>query len=349
MSIIEEDIKKIVSTDLPWGGLEGKAILITGANGFLPSYMVRVLDYLNKNKFHKKVKIICLVRNKKKAQKRFSEIKDKNLRFIIQDVSDSINITQKVDFIVHAASQASPKYYGEDPVGTLLPNIVGTYNLLELARRHKPKAFLFFSSGEVYGEIDDKHIPTKESDYGFVDPTNVRSCYSESKRMGETMGISYFHQYGVPFKIVRPFHTYGPGMDLNDGRVFADFVAKVLNEEDIVLNSNGSAKRAFCYLSDATIGFFTVLLTGKSGEAYNVGNQNGEISILELAKILVGFSKNKNNKIIFDCEKEQKGYIKSEISRNCPDISKIKTLNWSPDCSVRDGFKRTIASFKEEK
>ena len=110
------------------------------------------------------------------------------------------------------------------------------------------ESFLFLSSGEVYGAIDSVHIPTGEKEYGFIDPTDVRSCYGESKRMGETMCISYFHQFNIPSKIVRPFHTYGPGMQLDDGRVFADFVSDIVNGKDIVMKSDGSAIRAFCIL-----------------------------------------------------------------------------------------------------
>ena len=129
-------------------------------------------------------------------------------------------------------------------------------------------------------------MPTRETEYGYLDPATVRACYGESKRMGETLCVAYHAQYGVPAKIVRPFHTYGPGMDLSDGRVFADFVADLVARRDLVMKSDGRAQRAFCYLADATVGFFTVLLRGEAGAAYNVGNPDAEVSILELARTL---------------------------------------------------------------
>lgn len=345
-SIVQDDIKNIINNDLPWHEFEGKTILITGANGFLPAYMVETLLYLNDTGLRKKCKIIALVRNVVKAQIRFSKYQDReDFHLLVQDVCKPLNIRNNIDYIIHAASQASPKYYGLDPVGTLSANVIGTYNLLEVARKKKVKGFLFFSSGEVYGEVNSNQIPTKETDFGFIDPINVRSCYSESKRMGETMCISWFHQYGVPVKIVRPFHTYGPGMTLNDGRVFADFVSNIVERSDIVMKSDGSAIRAFCYLEDAIIGFYTVLLKGKCGEAYNVANSKGEISILNLANILANLMPGRKVNVIRCKNEENKGYLQSKISRNCPDITKVRLLGWEPKYSIEEGFKRTITSF----
>ena len=163
-----------------------------------------------------------MVRNRENFVKRFTHLlSDPNLTLLVQDVSAPIHLALPHHFIIHAASQASPKYYGVDPVGTLSANVLGTMHLLDLARHHPVISFLYFSSGEVYGETAS--VPTKESDYGYLDPTSVRSCYAESKRMGENMCVSYHKQYDVPAKIVRPFHTYGPGMKLDDGRVLRGF------------------------------------------------------------------------------------------------------------------------------
>lgn len=341
-SIVLEDMKFITNSDNPWNNLEGKTVLISGANGFLPSYMVKTILYLNKTLFEDKTYIIALVRNKNKGLKRFP-VKIEELTFEIQDICQPLKIDEHLDYIIHAASQASPKYYNLDPVGTLCPNVIGTYQLLEYARKIDLKKFLFFSSGEVYGET--KKIPTKEEDYGYVDPTAIRSCYAESKRMGENMCVSWFKQYGVPVNIVRPFHTYGPGMSLNDGRVFADFVSDIVNHQNIVMKSSGEARRAFCYLADAIAGFFTVLFKGQNGESYNVGNDKGEISIGDLAKKLVNLYPEYSLKVIKETRKDS-NYLESKITRNSPDISKIRSLGWEPYYSIEDGFKRTIESFK---
>ncbi|MEG4343159.1 NAD-dependent epimerase/dehydratase family protein [Microcoleus sp. A003_D6] len=344
--IIQEDLENILAANLPWNNLAGKTVLISGANGFLPAYIVEALLFLNEYTSQEKTKIIALVRNKKKFLNRFSMYQErKELNLIVQDVCSPILIDNKVDYIIHAASQASPKYYGKDPVGTLSANVIGTYNLLNLAKDNPVENFLFFSSGEVYGEVQSSQIPTKESDYGYVDPTKVRSCYAESKRMGETMCVSWCHQYGIPTKIVRPFHTYGPGMSLDDGRVYADFIANIVNNTDIVMKSDGSAIRAFCYLADAIQGFLTVLLKGEDGQAYNVGNDRGEASILDLANRLVSLFPEKRLKVVKQEVTQPPGYLRSNILRNCPDISKVRGLGWEPTTSVEEGFHRTIRSF----
>ena len=162
--------------------------------------------------------------------------------------------------------------------------------------------------------------------------------------MGETICVSYFAQYGIKAKIVRPFHTYGPGMALDDGRVYADFVANIIKDQNIILNSDGKAKRAFCYLTDATIGFLTVLVNGENGEAYNVGNPQEEYSILELANILVNLYPEKKIEVILN-KTINADYLKSTITRNSPNIDKLKKLNWNPTVTIEKGFKRTVSSF----
>ncbi len=344
--IVKEDLEYIISVKIPWDVLEGKNILISGANGFLPAYMIETILFLNDNRFKNKAKIFALARNKERVLARFSGYgRRKDITFIIQDVCTSLKISKKMDFIIHAASQASPKFYGVDPVGTILANTMGTANLLSLAARHKIQGFMFFSSGEVYGEVGADKMPIKEDFYGLVDPTLIRSCYAEGKRAGENMCVSWSHQYGVPVKIIRPFHTYGPGMRLDDGRVFADFVSDIVNGRDIIMKSDGSAVRAFCYLADAVVGFFTVLLNGENAQAYNVGNEQGEISIKDLAFMLVDLFPEKELKVKFDIQLQQEDYLKSIISRHCPDTVKLRSLGWQPRHSLKEGFKRTVGSF----
>jgi len=348
-SIIEQDLEFIINHPLNWATLEGKTVLITGANGFLPAYMVETLLFLNECKFSIPTKIICLVRSMDRAKQRFRFYSErKELKLIQTDINEPFDCKWPINFIIHAASQASPKYYGTDPVGTLLPNCIGTYNLLKFAQNNPVEGFLFFSSGEVYGEVDPTFIPIKEDYNGIVNSARVRSCYAESKRIGETMCVSWHHQFNVPATIVRPFHTYGPGMKLDDGRVFADFVSDIVNDNNIIMKSDGSAMRAFCYLADAIIGFFTILLKGKNGEAYNVGNPNGELSIKELADTLISLFPEKKLKVIEIHKPTDNHYLKSNITRNCPDISKIENLGWTPRFSVKEGFRRTIQSYKPE-
>jgi len=344
---IEEDLKLITNTDIQFNALEGKNILITGANGFLPAYIVETILFLNETKFKEQATIYALVRNKEKALLRFSNYKNrKDLVLIVQDVIEPINLDVKMNYIIHAASQASPKYFGEDPVGTINANVIGTYNLLEYAKTQNIDSFLFFSSGEVYGNMENLHVPVKEDMYGYINPTDVRSCYAEGKRAGETMCVSYNLQFGIQVKIIRLFHTYGPGMSLDDGRVFADFVSNIVKHQDILVTSDGSTIRTFCYLSDATIAFFTVLLKGENGQAYNVANPICTISISNLAKILVELFPERRLKVIIKDQPSTVTYLKSSISGFIPDITKIENLGWKPEVSLENGFSRTIRSFE---
>jgi UDP-glucuronate decarboxylase len=344
--IIQEDLATIVNASLPWEDLSGATILVTGAAGFLPAYMVKTLLFLNRSVLAKPARIIALVRNADRAQERFASYLDNgNLDIVVQNVSDPLTFHDSFDYVIHAASQASPVYYRTDPVGTLSANVLGTYHLLTAAQKYATRGFLFFSSGEVYGIVKNGTVPVAEHDGGFLDPTDVRSCYGESKRMGETMCVAWAQQFGVPTRIVRPFHTYGPGMRLDDGRVFADFVRDILKGGPIVLQSDGSARRSFCYLADATLGFFTALLKGQTGEAYNVANPDGECSIAELADRLAMVYRGEGVTVERHVRSDST-YIPSPIVSTVPNVDKLKALDWRISWTIEEGFRRTVDSYR---
>lgn len=342
--IVTSDLIAITTEyGISWDRLQDKNILITGASGFLAAYMVETLLYLNETK-KLNTKIFAMVRNRKKFEKRFPHaINRSDLICIEQDINEPFSFDFNPDYIIHAASQASPKYYSTDPIGTLSANTIGTATLLKLATLNKSEGFLFFSSAEVYGQTIS--VPTSEIDLGVLDPLSVRSCYAESKRMGENMCVSWHHQAGVPTKIVRPFHTYGPSMLLDDGRVYADFVENILNNRPITIKGDGLAQRAFCYIADAVAGFWMVLLSGTHGQAYNIGNPTGESSIKDLAHTLAGLYPEKNITVVSNSPRFDRSYLESPITRSCPDISKAIALGWSPKISIREGFKKTIESY----
>lgn len=344
--IIKEDLKNIILEKLPWYKFRNKTVLITGGNGFLASYIIKSL--LSADIYYKlKLKIICLIKSKTSKMTRLRYVKNsKNLMIVYHNFKNQLPKNFPCShFIIHAASQASPKYYHADPVGTILPNTMGTFHLLKYAVKCKSEKFLFFSSGEVYGVPVDKNKKINEDNYGYLDPTNFRSCYAESKRIGETMCVVYSKQFNLNINIVRPFHTYGPGLNLDDGRVFADFVADVVSKRKIIIKGDGSEKRCFCYISDATIGFLSILLNGVNGEAYNLGNPSCEISIKNLAKLISNLFPNRDIKIKFKSPSIKKNYVKSPVLRALPSIEKIKKLGWSPKTSLEEGFSKTINSF----
>jgi nucleoside-diphosphate-sugar epimerase len=230
-------------------------------------------------------------------------------------------------------------------VGTFEANVIGTQRMLEVAKKAGSQGFLFFSSGEVYGQPSDPSQLVNESSYGYLDPLNVRSCYAEGKRAGESLCAAWHAQHGVPTRIVRLSHTYGPGMDLNDGRVFADFVADIVAGRNIVLKGDGSARRPFCYLADATVAFFTILLNGASGEAYNVGSGQ-QTSVLELAEVLCRLFPERNCRVFRQERKAGDDYVPSPVQGFQFDLSKIKALGWKATTGIEEGFKRTVQSYQ---
>ncbi len=340
-----EDISQVLAADLPWGEFEGRTVLVAGANGFLPAAMVETLLTLALRGKAPRLRVIALARSREHALRRFGgHLGHPALAIRIADASQPIEIDEPVDMIVHAASQASPRFYGADPVGTALPNVLGTHHLLELARRKRATRLLYFSSSEIYG-VSEERGAIAESDFGALDPATIRACYAESKRMGETLCVAYGAQHGVDCVIARPFHTYGPGMRLDDGRVFADFVRDVVQGRDIVLNSDGSAERAFCYLADATQAFFTLLLKGEKGRAYNVGNSRAVVSIRDLATTLTGLYPERGLSATFAAPRD--GYIASSVARSAPDTTRLEELGWRPRTSVEAGFRRTIDIYSD--
>ncbi|HEY1090040.1 MAG TPA: NAD-dependent epimerase/dehydratase family protein, partial [Burkholderiaceae bacterium] len=242
-------------------------------------------------------------------------------------------------------SQASPRFYATDPVGTALPNAVGTLALLQaLQASPEPRGFLYVSSSEVYGAVPGE-AALGETAFGTLDPATLRACYAESKRMGETLCVAWQQQHGLPSFIVRPFHTYGPGLQADDGRVFADFAFNVLRGENIVMTSDGTARRAYCYASDAVAGFFTVLLKGEPGQAYNVANPAAEHSVMELAELLVGLYPERGLKVERRAPANA-NYLASTFSRLVPDVAKLTKLGWRAELDATSGFRRMIEAYQ---
>lgn len=341
--IIRQDLEDIYERDIPWQELRGSTVLVTGAYGMLASYVCYMLIYLNEER-HMGIHIVVWIRSEEKLRRCFGKYADVEYVTICTEPLDKeIHLGAEVDYIIHAASLASPQYYDVCPVDVLKPNVVGNYHLLELAVRKKVRGYLLFSTGDVYGVVKDKKL-IAESDWGAIDPLDIHSCYSESKRMAETMCYAYFHQYGVPVKLLRIWHTYAPTMDIErDPRVFASFVKNAVRGEDIVMNSDGSARRSFCYVADAVAGYFLVLLSGKAGEAYNVCNTKEYYSMKELAEMIVSLRQGMDLKVVTKKRDREEHYVENTaIGVGIPDDSKLRALGWEPKYSVLNGFKRVI-------
>lgn len=342
--IIKEDLKGIYARNYEWSVLKNSCILVTGAYGMLASYIVFFLIYLNEE-HGMNIRIICQGRNREKMVARFGEYMDKPyFSDAYFSLNEKIELSDRADYIFHAASLANPAYYESSPVEVEEPNALGTYFLLQYAKKCNLKSFLYFSSGDIYGKMSVQGLDITEDMCGSVDPLDAHSCYGESKRMGETWCVSFAREYGVPARIARIGHTYGPTMDVNaDPRVFAAFVKDVLAGRDIVMHSDGTARRPFCYIADAVAAFFLLLLRGKDGEAYNVCNTEQFVSIAELAEILVSLVPEKKLNVRKQKRESTENYLEASFNRaNKPVETKLKNLGWRCEYSIKAGFGQVL-------
>jgi UDP-glucuronate decarboxylase len=264
----------------------------------------------------------------------------------IGEIKDSAN----ADYIIHMASIASPTYYRKYPIETFNANVIGLKVLLELFAKRDISGFLFFSSSEVYGDPFPEFIPTDEEYRGNVATMGPRACYDEAKRCCETMCYLYAKQYKMPIAVVRPFNNYGPGMNINDKRVPADFCKAVLEGKDIEIFSDGSPTRTFCYITDAITGYIKAM-TKEGFDYFNIGNDNPEISIRDLADIFIKAGQDiygYDGKVKFTKPPEA-DYLVDNPNRRCPNIDKArKLLGYDPKVDIKEGVKRFIGFLKEK-
>jgi nucleoside-diphosphate-sugar epimerase len=349
--IIKEDIIALADIFVDYKKqIEGHTFLITGAGGLLGNYMVKFLQYMNDHVLEIPCKAILLdnfVTGYEKVIK-----SDANIKFIKHNVIEPFSTDADIDYIVHAAGIASPVYYTRYPIETLDVGIIGTRNMLDLAKEKDVKAFMFTSSSEVYGDPDPAHVPTKEGYKGNVSILGPRAVYDESKRIGETMCEAFFNVYDIPTKCVRPFNVYGPGIRPDDYRVLPNFIEHALRREALPVHGDGKNTRAYCYINDAIECIYRILLGENcEGESFNIGNPEQEISVKQLADIV----KEVVEKTLPSFEVEIKYtqpplavYTDSDPKRRCPDISKVVAFTgYSPKFPLKDGLKRTIEWYQE--
>jgi dTDP-glucose 4,6-dehydratase len=321
----------------------GTAWLVTGATGFVPAYLVRFLCWLNVQ-HGLGVRLKLWVRSRKKALQLFPWAEETSGWLGIEEVDwDRPDDWQPVecDYLVHAASPASPAACAADPQGVVQCNTTATQALLERAGRPRLKGFLFLSSSEVYGDTAGNEWPGEE-ETGVLDPASPRSLYPLAKRQGEALCHEADRSSGIPVRIARIFHTYGPGMDLQaDGRVFADFVGNAVRGEDILLKSDGSGRRAFCYIADTVSGLLRMLGHEEGALTCNVGNPGAVLSVSELADLLIGLVPEKKlKKVVMDTKSAQ-----SASSSVFPATDRLRSLGWVPMVPAAEGFARTIHSY----
>lgn len=340
-----KDLDYTASLPLEWSKLEDKSIMISGATGLIGSFLIDVLMYRNKNKLGRH-KVIALGRNEEKAKKRFGDYFEKDsFKFISCDINNLSEVEKLpvVDYVFHAASNTHPAAYATDAIGTITTNIIGTYNLLEFASKHKVERFLFASTVEVYGENQGDTDAFDESYCGYIDCNTLRAGYPESKRAGEALCQAYIKQKDMDIVIPRLSRTYGPTMLMSDTKAVSQFIKNGLNNENIVLKSEGTQFYSYSYVADAVSAIFFILLNGTKGEAYNISDEMSDITLRDLAKLIADYSK---TKVVFELPDaiESAGYSKATkaILKN----NKLKSIGWEANYSMEEGIKRTIEILK---
>jgi dTDP-glucose 4,6-dehydratase/UDP-glucuronate decarboxylase len=333
--------------------MAGKRLLITGGAGFLGYYLTQVpVAWNDAHPGEPPIQVTVFDNYFRGVPGWLEELgRRPDVELVVHDMRAPLpGELGEPAFVVHAAGIASPTYYRAHPIETMDANINGLRNLLDHARERQEAGrpldgFLFYSSSEIYGDPAPDAIPTPETYRGNVSCTGPRACYDESKRYGETLCVNFARQHGVPVTMVRPFNNYGPGMKITDGRVIADLFRDALAGRDLVLLSDGSPTRTFCYVSDAVTGYYLALLRGRPGEAYNVGVDGPEISMRDLAGTIAGLANDLfgHRVEVVHGRSSEADYLVDNPNRRCPDIAKARQeLGYRPGMTLEEGLRRTL-------
>lgn len=338
----QRDIDIILNNPIDWEKFRDKTVLVTGATGRLGMYIVEAISKANID-WNLNITILALARSCEKLQNVFEKsLELPYIHALVQDITEPIHWDGEVHYIFHTAGLASPQDFTNWPVETLWGHLQGTRNVLELAREKKSEKILYVSTVEIYGEWK-KEDGIKENDMGMIYCDNARACYPEAKRMCETMLASYEAQYHIPYVGVRLCHTFGPGISLDDGRAFSEFIKNVIEGKDIILHSDGSAMRTYTYVADA-VGAMLLAFTKGKEHYYNIANIDNLISIRDLAELVADLDPKGKVKVRFANEGEQKlKYLPFKLG--IMDVERIEKLGWRPQIGLKDAFRYTLESF----
>ncbi len=360
---------QVLETDLDYvsrqladegSALEGKRLFLSGGAGFLGYYLTHSVLHWNRSHPGSRAIRITVCDNYSRGVPPWVDqlAKDPAVTLLQQDITRPLPPeVGSFDYLIHAASIASPTYYRKHPIETMDANVNGLRLLLDRCRKqaetgHPISGFLFFSTSEIYGDPPPDQIPTSETFRGYVSCTGPRACYDESKRYGETLCVNFAQQYGLPITMARPFNNYGPGLKITDRRVIPDLARDLFAGKDLVLLSDGSPTRTFCYIADAVVGYYKVLVRGRPGEAYNIGNETPEISMAALAELMVTLARKQlgySGKVVLRPSAE-KDYLTDNPQRRCPSIAKArKDLGFAPTIPLEQGLSQTLAWYGDNR
>ena len=339
-SFIYEDIKTISDYPLDWAKLENKTVFITGAGGFIGYYLTCALLIRN-DVYGSNIKVIAL--GHENIKKRFGELlKRSDITAVVQDVCDDISCPA-ADFVIHGASPASAYFFENNPVGTMDANITGACKVLEYARKSNAQSSLIISSFKIYGTLHSGKNEITEDEAGYLDCNSYKNCYAQGKRASETIACCFAKQFNMNVKIARPCYIYGPAR-IDDDRVWAQFIANVVRNQDILLKSNGATLRSFCYVTDTVTALLKILLDGENCTPYNIANSASDVTIRNFAKTASEAFPERNLKLIFENKEDEKEPEYSPLSAT-PEIlnaDRLRTLGWKPLVDLADGIKRSV-------
>lgn len=334
MQNYHQTIEQAAAAPLPWNRLQGKNILVAGATGLIGGAVIDVLMQRCPSDFD----VYACGRNEERARHRFAaRWNNPHFHFLRHDVTQPWEGTTDFHFIIDAASGASPQLYVSDPVGIIRTNVLGVDCLLESGRQHHLEKFVYVSSGEVYGEGDGR--PFTEDYSGYVDPMSVRSCYPSSKRAAETLCVAYGMEYGVDVSVARPSHVYGPYFTESDNRVYAQFIRNVLRGEDIVLRSDGTKFRSWCYVVDCASALLYILLKGEKGKAYNIADESSNRTIRDLAQMIAAIG---GCEVCVKLPKDASATGGTPITKAVFDTSHLRGLGWQISGTMEEKMRATI-------
>lgn len=359
--VVSEDLNYICTNlETEFSRLAGKKLLITGGAGFLGYYLVQSVLAHNRQAGPGREVQVTVYDNFMRGVPPWLTAYQGNphLDVVRRDITDPLpGDLPDWHYLIHAASVASPTFYRRYPIETMDANVNGLRSLLDYSRLQKEKGravegFLFFSTSEIYGDPTPDHIPTPETYRGNVSCTGPRACYDESKRYGEALCVNFANQYGLPVKVARPFNNYGPGLKISDRRVLPDFCRDIFSGRDIVMHSDGSPTRTFCYVADAIVGYYKILVRGRLGEAYNIGVEAPEISMKMLAETVTRLARDRfgyRGRVVHRVSTDA-NYLIDNPNRRCPVIEKARReLGYNPQIAIEEGLLRSLMWYSENR
>lgn len=338
-----KDIQKTATINIEWSKLKHSSVLISGATGMIGTVLIDVLMERNLS-YNDDIQIYALGRSTENAMDRFSNYMNLPcFKFIAGDINTAVKFNEKVDYLFHCASNTHPRAYSEDPVGTIMTNVVGTNNILQIALKSHAKRTVFLSSVEIYGQNRGDTELFNERYCGYIDCNTMRAGYPEGKRTGEALCQAYIQKYGLDIVIPRICRVFGPTMLKTDSKALAQFIKNAVRKEDIVLKSEGKQYFSYCYVCDVVSALLYVLCHGATGEAYNIADKGSDIYLKDLAQILATIAQ---TKVVFDVPDaiEAKGFSMASVARL--DAEKIKRLGWSVTDSLEENLNKTVSLYR---